>query len=128
MNEPYFIRPHHGLCLKHFVGKGYSPLFVAEMTALCAELGANPSQEIILKSETDRLCNACPHNRNSMCETAQKTSRYDRRCLALCGLHNGEKLKWQEFERLIAEKILQPQRLCEICGDCCWSAICQKQE
>ncbi len=125
MNEPWIIRPHHGLCLKHFTGNGYSDGFIQRMTEVSVELQTNPFREIVLYSETDILCKACPHNVNGICETAQKVARYDQKCLELCGLHNGEIMQWQQFEQLIVQKILKPHRLSEICSDCCWSNICQ---
>ena len=126
MNEPWPIRPHHGLCMKHFAGKGYSREFVQRMTAVSIELKVNPSQKIMLHSETDLLCGACPHNLDGICETAQKVARYDKKCLELCGLHDGQTLSWQEFEQIVFTKIWQPERLCEICADCGWSDICLK--
>ena len=128
MNQPLFMRPHHGLCLQHFVGKGYNSKFVQRMTVVSAEMKVNPTREIVLFCKTDLLCEACPHNSDGICEDAQKVARYDEKCLALCGLHNGQTLSWQEFQRIMIQKILQPGRLQDVCTDCCWSGICQSKK
>lgn len=118
------MRPHHGLCINFFKGKGYSAYFVRKMTDLIEELKDNPEKEIILQCKTDILCSACPHNKGSLCESAEKVLEYDRKCLELCGISEGEVLKWRQFHEAVKNTILTPQRLNEICADCQWSEIC----
>lgn len=126
MNVPWPIRPHHGLCIPNFKGKGYSEAFVRNMTAVAAELKANPAREVMLVLKPDLLCRECPHNQNGCCETAQKVERYDEKCLALCGLSDQTVLSWQEFEQLVERNILKAGNLGEICEDCCWNTFCQQ--
>ena len=125
MNEPWRIRPHHGLCIHFFAGKGYSAAFVNQMAAIVSELKMNPDRNIILHNGTDFLCKSCPHNLNETCETEQKVAQYDHKCLTLCGLKNGQILPWKEFQVLVMKEIILPGRLPKICADCCWSGICQ---
>ena len=56
--EAYPIRPHHGLCLAFFRGKGYSEEFVENMTRMQKALEANAA--VCLTEKTDGICAACP--------------------------------------------------------------------
>ena len=125
MKEPWPMRPHHGLCLNFFTGKGYSDAFVKNMTAVSMELKMNPGGKIVLHSGMDLLCRSCPHSINEICETEQKVARYDQKCLAFSGLHDGQILSWREFQQRVVEKIILPGLHTGICADCCWISVCQ---
>jgi uncharacterized protein len=125
MMEPLNMRPHHGVCFHFFDGKGYSDEFVQSMTSFSRRLKENPECKITLKSDTDFLCKSCPHNIDGVCGTEEKVAEYDNRCLTFCGLSDGDILSWQEFQKLVMRKILLPGFLSALCGDCCWSDICQ---
>jgi hypothetical protein len=125
--KPVKLRPHHGICFQFFAGKGYSDDFVENMDALYRKLEENTDTKIQLQSETDLLCEHCPHNCGGVCETAEKAAKYDRACLEFCGLKNGALLSWEEFRGLVRQRILAAGRREEICGDCGWSGICQQQ-
>ena len=60
------LRPHHGLCIQHFTGKGYSAAFVANMTHVIAVLRAMPETQIELTADMDVLCACCPHNQEEL--------------------------------------------------------------
>lgn len=122
------LRPHHGLCIRHFTGKGYSPAFVANMTRLIDALHAEPETEIELADGADVLCACCPHNQNGRCESSPKPSRYDVDVLRLCGLKVGDRLPWWEFQQRVEEQILSAGLLTTICSDCQWLPICEKQQ
>ena len=55
------LRPHHGLCLLHFVGEGYSDAFTENMSRVAGMLRAHPDTEIIVQEGCDDLCRHCPH-------------------------------------------------------------------
>lgn len=126
MNLAIKIRAHHGLCLLHFKGKGYSPEFVENMIVVCNQLKQNPNREIVLVSETDLICSACPHNAGGDCKTSEKVAGYDKKCMELCELKKGQILLWREFRQILIEKVLQKKRLQEICSDCCWNKLCEE--
>lgn len=123
----YRIRPHHGMCLYFFEGKGYSDGFTAHMAEvknwLLGEKGLVCLQ---LVGETDEICSACPHNRRGRCEAAEKVNRYDNGVLQYTSLREGQELTFPEFERIVEEKILTPGHGRAICGDCQWKEICHK--
>ena len=55
MASPLLLRPHHGLCIQNFRGKGYSENFVREMAKIAAFLEENPKQEITLHTAADSV-------------------------------------------------------------------------
>ena len=128
MENPVFpLRPHHGLCLRFFQGKGYSDGFVANMGAIQRMLKGNPL--IRLAPEMDEICGSCPNNQSGTCTAQEKVLRYDAGVLSACGLEAGQVLHYQDFARKVTQEILQPGRREGICPDCQWSALCQwKQE
>lgn len=125
MEERMTLRPHHGLCIRHFTGKGYSPSFVANMARVITQLHDAPEQEICLRMREDILCGNCPHNEPGGCTSGQKVRRYDAAVLALCGLEDGVVLTWGEFERLVEERILSAGLLETVCRGCQWLALCR---
>ncbi len=117
------LRPHHGLCITFFEGKGYHSDFIRHMSDMIHILNTqNPEIELVL--HTDRICSACPHNVNQICETDSKVLHYDKQVLLLCGLQPHQKLLWKDFQALTAEKILHQEKLSSVCRNCQWSAIC----
>ena len=80
MSSEQALRPHHGLCLGFFEGKGYSGEFSRNMASVLSEL--TPDSPIRLAEGHDVLCAHCP-NRFAPCPNA---GDYDRRVLELCGL------------------------------------------
>lgn len=121
------IRPHHGMCLHFFEGKGYSSTFSEHMAQVKEELLQNNGEALLeLVTRTDDICSACPHNLNGNCETYGKVNAYDAGVLAYCGLESGQKLSFHELEALVETRILHAGHGREICGDCEWSSICHK--
>lgn len=118
------LRPHHGLCIQHFVGKGYSEEFVVEMTNVIQQLEQNELVQIQLTSSADVICKACPHNENGACKSGQKVIDYDNKCLALCELKDGDVLFWSEYKNLIFKSIIACDKLSLVCVDCQWIDIC----
>ena len=117
------LRPHHGLCIQHFVGKGYSPAFTENMARLISKLKEHPAQEILLCEGADILCGCCPHNEDGICAGCEKVAGYDARCLSACGLQPGP-LPWKAFQRTVFDVIIAPGRLQEICMGCQWLTLC----
>ena len=120
------VRPHHGLCGEFFQGKGYSGEFVGNMSAVLDMLGREDPL-ITLTVGADRICCRCPNNMEGHCETEEKVTRYDNAVLNLCGLSDGDILRWGEFRSLVREKIISPGLLSQVCGDCMWFYICGKK-
>ena len=143
------LRAHHGMCLAFFQGKGYSSMFTQHMARVKEALEEHPGQPVRVIASSDVICSACPelmqeekparsreaqgaeigpHScpgiRAGVCRSAEKTERYDRAVLKLCGLEEGTSIQWQEFEHLVEERILRAGKRQSICGDCQWNALC----
>lgn len=59
----YSLRPHHGMCLAYFEGKGYSNYFTMHMQEMLDFYLCNP--DVCLCISPDEICTACP---NRVCE------------------------------------------------------------
>ncbi|MBQ9196763.1 MAG: DUF1284 domain-containing protein [Clostridia bacterium] len=121
------LRPHHALCLRHFVGKGYSPAFVENMTALHSRLNGGGRQMVQIILHRDSVCQACPHDIDYACESEEKVRYLDVAVADACGLRSGQWLAWQELcERI--DRHLMPRgimpRICEVCE---WYDLCRGQ-
>lgn len=125
MLEIINLRPHHGLCIQHFIGKGYSKEFVEEMTKIIKKLETQENLKIKLVNFSDVICKACPHNDNGACKSGQKIIEYDNKCLSYCNLHEGDILSWQEYKALVKENILLKNNLSKVCVNCQWIDICK---
>lgn len=119
--KPVALRPHHGMCLAYFQGKGYSQGFAAHMGRLKAELAAETPLRLVV---TDVVCAACPNNVDGVCRQAALVEGYDRQVLARCGLAEGQELSYGEFRALVDARILEPGLRREICGGCQWDSLC----
>lgn len=120
--QPYSIRPHHGLCLSFFKGKGYSGAFVANMARVKGALEENPL--ICLAGGADDICAACPNNTSGRCESEEKVMHYDREVLRRCGLSVGQSMPYRELEERVRRDILLPGQREAVCGDCQWNGLC----
>jgi hypothetical protein len=123
-NKPIAIRPHHGMCLAYFQGKGYSEGFTGHMQEMkeCFETDL----PVKLVAETDEICSACPHNEKGICKSADKVNSYDQAVLKYCGLQEGQELTYLDFAHQVREKILAKGLRTQICGDCQWNSLCQE--
>lgn len=126
VDKELVLRAHHALCIGFFQGEGYSPNFVENMTAVVARLRAE-DPVVTLRAGADVLCRSCPNDRGGVCESAEKTARYDAAVLRLAGLSDGARLPWSALRASVCERILGPGRLPEVCGDCRWFGLCGKQ-
>ncbi len=152
------IRPHHGMCLAYFEGKGYSEGFTAHMQKMLelflkdGENGKKP--RILLAPPPDEICTACPNckqeddlsmridsgasdssiesggwaSHRGSCREEEKVRRFDRGVLELCGLKDGQEMEFGEFVSLVQERILSIGRRGEICGGCQWESICSARK
>lgn len=124
-DKPMALRPHHGLCMAFFQGKGYSGGFTAALAARLEELEGT-CRPVALTVGTDAVCAPCPHNVGGVCTSAEKTAAYDRAVLEACGLGEGAVLAFSDFTRLVQERIISPGLRRQICGSCQWDGLCSE--
>jgi hypothetical protein len=116
------LRAHNLLCIQGFVGKGYSPAFVANMTRVVGSLG--PEAPVTVTDGPDVLCGSCPNLAGTGCAlhgplTERGIVRQDRDVLARLGIAAGETLPWGAILDRIRERVA-PDDLGAICGACPW--------
>jgi uncharacterized protein len=118
------LRPHHGMCIGQFIGKGYSEEFVINMRNIINRLESAKDIKIRLVCHTDSICKSCPHNENSICNSGQKVLSYDNSCLHICGLSENDEITWEEFKRHVKESIILQNKIREVCINCSWIDVC----
>lgn len=119
----YKLRPHHGICIQFFQGKGYNKEFVENMKNILKTLTKNPILQ--LTSNADCLCMSCPNRcKVNLCTSIDKINVYDEKVLQLCGLQFGEEIHWIEFSKRVQSEILSKNLREYVCGDCSWTKIC----
>ena len=116
------LRAHNLLCIQGFVGKGYSPEFVANMKSIVGGLGG--TTEVTVVAEPDSLCSVCPNLKQSGCAlhgegTEKGIVRQDKDVLARLGLADGQTVTWGEILARIRARV-KPDDLDSICGTCPW--------
>lgn len=125
MSPPIVLRGHHVLCLQQFKGLGYSPEFVANMTALFDRLCRDPRVTVRLTTSPDDICAACPNLCHNAChdnriEAEQNREDQDRLMLDVLALRPGDELTWLEITKRVQ---LGCGRLpADACGPCRWHA------
>ena len=78
------LRPHHGMCLAYFEGKGYSDGFTENMQHMLELLEKGADVEMAVFG--DEICKACPNLKHGVCLSADLVEHYDRKVLEYCGL------------------------------------------
>lgn len=117
------LRPHHGMCLFFFQGKGYSDTFNENMSKIKRVLDENPPVKLV--SKADVICSACPNNQNEICISLEKVNRYDSSVLELCSFETGSVLSFQDLQKQIRKNILEAGKRPQICSDCQWNELCR---
>lgn len=123
--ETICLRPHHGICIQNFIGKGYNEEFIKNMQAVIDKLESDKSSMIHLVSCSDDLCMHCPHN-NGGCDSAEKVRTLDELCLRICGLSSGTYIRWSAFRDAVKKRILAADAFHNVCGKCEWYSLCKE--
>lgn len=112
-------RPHHFLCTVGFQGKGYSPDFVKNFSAI--KEGLADDTLITLVDETDDICAPCPHKRDKLCTKQEMISSLDQRHSEALGFTSGQTLSWGEAKNRL--KKLSLDDFHRICAGCNWKEL-----
>ncbi len=121
----YSLRPHHGLCIAFFIGKGYNSDFTKNMASIIEQLKLNNPQ-IILVSEADIICRYCPNLKNGLCTGNEKVLSFDNAVMNFCGLEYRQSISWNKLSKLINENIIKSGCRRLICGSCQWDQLCNQ--
>ncbi len=117
------LRPHHGLCLQNFRGKGYSDGFSQNMAAMQKRLFENPQIMVCITEGADELCQNCPNRRGKGCTSAHP-ALYDQNVLNETGIRYGQELSWREFRDTAGP--LSLYELDATCPGCQWLSLCKE--
>ncbi len=122
--ETILLRPHHGLCIRFFEGKGYSGEFIRHMAQLIS--GLKDSTEICITVGCDSVCGKCPNFNGIRCDSEERVLGFDRMVMEFTGISDKQRLTYQQLQRKIEDGIFAPNRFGQVCGDCAWGEICHK--
>jgi len=115
------LRGHHLLCLLGYQGMGYSPEYVANMTAIHTRLRRTPDTPVEIVEGPDLLCQAFPADDPAQpvhCEEERVMWR-DAQILARLGLRPGAVISWQEIlDRIIEDVAVED--IPQFCHTCPW--------
>ncbi|WJY28117.1 MULTISPECIES: DUF1284 domain-containing protein [Sporosarcina] len=120
------LRGHHILCLLGYRGMGYSPEYVANMTAVHTTLRTKPDTLIQVIKGPDHLCAKFPDDQPYHCEDKGIYSR-DQDIVKRLGLTPSDVLPWREVERRVRLQI-RPSDIAVICETCSWRGygVCEQ--
>ena len=99
------LRPHHGMCLAYFEGRGYSREFAEHMGKILDIMERDA--RVSLTVGGDVICSACPNLKGQVCVTADQVAEYDRKVLLLLSLihictgrtdHSGNPILYKTLE------------------------------
>lgn len=116
------LRPHHLLCALGYQGKGYSPEFTTNMTALVLGSLRAPGGELTrigITAGADAICAPCPSRRGEGCEAQARIDRLDASHAKVLDLTPGDRLTWGEARARIRDRV-RPGDLARICEGCQW--------
>ncbi len=123
------LRGHHLLCLLTYKGLGYSPEFVAGMTATAARLVAGATAVIV--EGPDDICEPlCRAEDHPHCHEATVPER-DRRALSLVSsllgrpLKSGDRLAFDEELRARLRSAYRDGAFEAACALCEWQPLCR---
>ncbi len=117
------LRPHHLLCIKNFIGEGYSKEFVENISYVIRTLEGNSEKLIKIKVDLDDICSKCPENKNTFCNSEEKVSTLDKKAMESLDIHHGNEISWSDLKTKVSQ-IITPEKFEQICNHCSWYYIC----
>lgn len=124
-----YYRPHHFMCTNGFEGKGYSPTFVENFSAIADRLRGESGDDVLIQvvGTTDDICRPCPRRRDSLCEKQAFIADLDQRHLKALKLSVGQVISWGEAKKRIIDHI-SDETFGPLCQGCEWQdmGVCIK--
>lgn len=118
------LRAHHLLCLLGFRGLGYSPEFVANLSAIHHRLRRCPEEHVAVVDGADAICSACPHlvEDGGACARGDGPETRDRAVLERLRSQSGECGSWSAWQRRLAASF-DAEALAQVCAGCGWRSL-----
>lgn len=122
------IRAHHLLCLQGYQGYGYNNRFTENLKEVAALIDTTPDLEAEIVTDSDLICEYCPHNGIFSCQKDENSSSrikaMDSKVLEILGLKEGVRAKIQNFIALTNAKFKTYHDIQPVCGNCQWKEKC----
>lgn len=120
------IRPHHILCMKSYVGKGYSEEFNINMKNIIKEL-EDESKTVEIVFGLDDICRQCPYNMgNGLCKSQEKVETIDSKIIDYFNIKE-DKYVYKELKEIVFKK-LNEDMFINICSNCQWYSVTNCKE
>lgn len=123
-NKRIKLRPHHFLCMRFWIGNGYSKEYTERVEEILPAMKSG--EKVYVEFGPDSLCEKCPHLKNGICDSQDRVVEFDRKVAEYCSLKNGEETDWDKVFQSVSSGIMNQNRFDLICGDCAWAEICHK--
>jgi uncharacterized protein len=115
------LRPHHLLCILSYVGRGYTPAFVANMDALTARIFAG--EEIEIAAGPDDICAPLLCRSDAHCRQTSVDER-DRRAAEALGVAAGGRLVLDGARLAAMRTAFAAGTIRAACLGCEWDDLC----
>ncbi len=121
------IRPHHILCMRAFIGYGYSEEFNYNMKLVIKTVNAYNKkynienkniEKVEIKKELDSICLKCPHNNVNSCTFEDKVNTLDENIMKYFDIKEGI-YDYKEIEEKVYKNITR-EIFYDICKNCEW--------
>ncbi len=124
------IRPHHLLCMRAYIGNGYSEEFKIKMEEVIKELKVkneflkvdnmnNEKKEVKVVFSTDSLCEKCPNKLGyNKCTSQDKVNLLDLKMIKYFNLNEGI-FNYKDLQDKVYNKINE-EIFDDICKECEW--------
>lgn len=120
------IRPHHILCIKSYIGKGYSEEFNINMKNIIGIL-KDDSQKVKIVLGVDDICSECPYNLgNGLCKSQEKVEKMDFKVVEYFNIRE-DIYTYKELKDMVF-KNLTDSKFVDICSNCQWYTITNCKE
>lgn len=121
------LRPHHLLCLLTYVGKGYTPAFVANMDRIVERIGAG--EAIALVASPDDICQGLvgsgdDHCDNTSVERRDAAAAEEVANLLGRSLKVGTQFRFDDDMRARLSQAFAAGIIRSACDRCPWSDLC----
>ncbi|KIC45337.1 2Fe-2S ferredoxin [Ruegeria sp. ANG-S4] len=121
------LRAHHLLCILTYVGKGYSPAFTNNMTAIAGRISAGES--IVIVEGPDDICAPLLAEDNAHCRDEHVHNRdlqaaKDVNRVLQVQTHAGAKIKLDKGSLLRLRTTFTQNQLRPACIGCKWGDLC----
>lgn len=121
------LRPHHLLCLLTYVGKGYSPAFIAGLTAIAKRIDGG--EDVVIVHGPDDICtpmldDPTAHCRNATIDIRDAAAAYDVGKLLGRGIRAGIRLSLTPDIIAQMRKGFAKAQTRSACVRCDWADLC----